>query len=120
MKDGFATEALSSDEQPGGHSGLNTNVIVGIVAAVVGVSIGLLGALGVYLWRRRNNRASTLRRSNNVEGGTAFSQSAGVRDGEFVSIFLHDLAELKPLPSVSNARARFPIRVGREWPPYPP
>ena len=97
MKDGFATEALTSDGQPGGHSGLNTNVIVGIVAAVVGVSVGLLGELGVYLFWR-NNRDGTLRRSKHVEGGTAFSQSTGARGGEFVSMFLHDYVEGKPLP----------------------
>jgi len=73
-----------SDEQPGGYSGLNTNIKVGIIAAVVGISVGLLGALGFYLRRRRNNRAGTLRRSKNEEDG------AGAPDGEFVSMFLHD------------------------------
>ena len=119
MKDGFATGAPASDEQPGGQSGLNTNVKVGIVAAVVGVSVGLLVALGAYLWRRRNNRASTLRRPNSVEGGTAFSQSAGVRDGEFMSLFLHDLAEVKPLPIRQQRSRTFPHSSGPRAAPLP-
>ena len=119
MMDGFATEALASDEQPGGQPGLNTNVIVGIVAAVVGVSVGLLGALGFYFWRRRNNRAGTLRRSNNVEGGTAFSQSAGAQDGEFVSMFLHDYAEVKPLPIRQQRSRTFPHSSGSRVAPLP-
>lgn len=86
--DANATEA-ATDERPGGHSGLNTNVTVGIVAGVVGICVGLLGALGVYLWRRRNNRASTLSQSKNVEGGTAFFQSSNAPAGEFVSMFLY-------------------------------
>ena len=88
FKDANATEA-AIDEKPGGHSGLNTNVTVGIVAAVVGIFVGLLGAVGVYFWRRRNNRAGTLGQSTNVEGGTAFFQSANAPDSEFVFILLH-------------------------------
>jgi len=90
MKDGFVpfSEASTSDEQPGGQSEPTTYITVGTVAAVVGIFVGLLGALGIYLWRRRKNRDSTLNLLVNVEGGTAPFQSAGAPNGEFVSILL--------------------------------
>ena len=77
------TEAPTTTEQPGRSSGITTNVTLGIVTAFVGISVGLLGALGIYLWRRRKNRDGT---SNMEEGGASLVQSAGVPDGEFVSM----------------------------------
>ena len=111
MKDGFApvfeapttnattstTNDTATDEQPGRESGIPTNITVGIVAAVVGVSVGLLGALGTYLWRRRNSRNGTLKLSPNVEeGGATPFQSASSPNGEFVPSFLHHQTKVRP------------------------
>jgi energy-converting hydrogenase Eha subunit G len=89
MKDGFAPlfETATSDEQPDGRSELTTNITVGIVAAIVGILVGLLAALGVCLWRRRNNRLRLAR--NAEEAGAVIFQSAGVQNGESLSMFLH-------------------------------
>jgi LPXTG-motif cell wall-anchored protein len=91
------SEAPTTNEQPETPSGTTINTTVVIVTAVVGICVGLLGAFGVYLWRRRKNRDGTSKLSKNVEDGrTALFQSAGVPNGEFVSMFLHHQAEVMP------------------------
>ena len=100
-KDGFIpfSEAPTTNEQPEKQSGSTTNTTVVILTAIVGIFVGVLGALGIYLWRRRKIRGGTLELPKNVEGGgTALSQSEGVPNGESVSMFLHQQTEVKPKP----------------------
>ena len=99
-----STETETPTQQPAEKSGLmdtTKRVIAGTVVGVV--CLGLLGALGVYFWRRRNKHDATLNPFRKVEGGSPHSQSTDALYGGFcIRIFMSGLR----LDSLSSSGGR--------------
>ena len=73
-----STETTSAPSSTGATS---TVVIVGTLVSAV--CLGLLGALGFYLWRRRRKPDATLNPFRKVEGRPSLLQSVDALHGEF-------------------------------------
>ncbi len=79
------TETKTPTMQPAAQSGLTTTTKVGIAVGLVGaVCLGLLGALAIYIRRRRATHDATLNPFSKLdEGGSYFFQSTSALYGEF-------------------------------------
>jgi len=79
--------------QPEGLPELSAATKMVIAGAVVGsVCLGLLGALGIYFWRRRNKHDATLDPFRKVEGGTSPFHSTDALYSEYcIRIFITEL-----------------------------
>ena len=71
---GTPTQQLAGQPEP-------TGVIAGTLAGAV--CLGLLGALGIYFWRRRNKHDASLNPFRKVEEGTPPFQPTDALHGEF-------------------------------------
>ena len=72
---------IATTSAPSNTGATSTVVIVGTLVSAV--CLGLLGALGFYLWRRRRKPDATLNPFRKVEGRTSLFQSVDALHGEF-------------------------------------
>jgi hypothetical protein len=83
-----STEAETPTKQTGGHPGLTATTKAVIAGTLVAAAcLGLLGALGIYFWRRRNKHNATLDPFRKVEGEISLFPLTDALYGEFVSVF---------------------------------
>lgn len=80
------TESETPTKRPEGQSGLaSTTTVVGLAVGLVGaVCLGLLGALGIYIRRKRRTHDATLHPFSTLdEGEIPIFQSTGALSGKF-------------------------------------
>jgi len=104
-----STETENPTKQPEGQPDLTATTKIAIAGAVVGaVCLGLLGALGIYFWRRRKKHDATLDPFRKVEGGTSPFHSTDALYSEYcIRIFI---TQLRPDIFFSSDGRRFSTR----------
>ena len=91
MTTSTSTETEIPTKRAEGQTGLTITTTVGIVVGIVGaVCLGLLGALVIYIRRKRDTTDATLLPFSKLdEGGTFIFQSTSTLSGEFNNRIFH-------------------------------
>ena len=90
-----STENGTPTQQPAGQPELmatTKGIIAGTLAGTV--CLGLLGALGIYFWRRRNKHDASLNPFGKVEEGTSPFQPTDALHGEFYILIFISMLKL--------------------------